>query len=320
MSWQPNCGVAMAKTRAEMTRAARHFFHERDVLEVTTPILSRVTTTDPNVESLTTKTVHGHAFLQTSPEYCMKRLLSAGYPDIYQICPVFRAAESGRHHLPEFTMIEWYRRGFGLHDMMRETVAMIAALLPDRALQNTGFCSYRDVFLDNLDIDPLVCDVEVLASAMGADDRLRAALGSDKDVWLDLVMTDRIAPAFDSHNLTVVFHYPESQAALARTCPDDELVADRFEVYLGPLELANGFVELTDPVEQRRRFMKDRKRRAQAGQAMHDIDEALLAALESGLPSCAGVAVGLERLLMLQVDAADVHDVVTFSPGRPSDD
>lgn len=303
-----------------MTAAARDFFKSRKVLEVTTPILAHATTTDPNIESLSTETVHGPAYLHTSPEYNMKRLLASGYPDIFQIAPVFRHGEAGRHHLPEFTMIEWYRRDFGLHDMMQETAEMIVELLPARALQATRHRTYREVFVDYLGIEPIADSVTALAAATAADEQLRAALGSDRDAWLDFAMTTCIAPAFDTHKLTVVYHYPKSQAALARICPDDERVADRFEVYLGSIELANGFVELTDAGEQRDRFRKDQQRRADAGLPLHDIDEALLAALESGLPPCAGVALGLERLLMLQVNAEHVHDVVTFSPGRKPDD
>ncbi len=316
MTWQPNSGVAAARARAEMTSTCREFFATRQILEVNTPVLSATTVTDPNIESLATGTGSGAAFLQTSPEYFMKRLLASGYPDIYQIGPVFRDAECGRRHLPEFTMIEWYRLGFGLREMMEETVALICALLPRLTLSLVRYCSYQETFLEQIGLDPLTANVDALAEATSADSRLRTALGSDRDAWLSLAITTHIAPAFDRRNLTVIFHYPESQAALARSCPDDRRVADRFEVYLGELELCNGFVELADAQEQQHRFKNDQRLRKAAGRAVHDIDHALLAALQHGLPPCAGVAVGLERLLMLQLEENDINHVVTFTPGQ----
>jgi len=243
----------------------------------------------------------------------MKRLLAAGFGDIYQICKVFRDDEAGRHHLPEFTLVEWYRLDAGLKEMLRETIDFIAGMLQRPAWSDTASVrSYRDTFADYLKIDPHAADIDTLSRHATADAALRASLGDERDAWLDLLLADRIAPQFPLDRLTVVFHYPASQAALARRCPDDAAVADRFEVFCGALELANGFVELRDAGEQRSRFDRDRELRRRSGKPDHRADPEFLAALESGLPACAGVAVGFDRLLMLQQGAPDLAAVTHF--------
>ena len=297
-----------------MLDRVRRFFRAREVLEVTTPALGRHTATDPNIDSLRVAGHNGRAlYLQTSPEAYMKRLLADGYPDIYAMCRVFRGGEAGRLHQPEFTMVEWYRHDFGLNEMISETVAFIADLLGLPALLDAVQLEYGKAFLHSAGVDPFTASMDDLADAADADARLRKSIGRDRDAWLDLLLTTRVSPGFDADRLTVLRHFPRSQAALARSCPEDDKVADRFEVFFGATELANGFVELRDPGEQRRRMLADIEKRHAGGQQPVPVDEPLLAALESGLPACAGVAVGFERLLMIAAGAKDIRDVLTFA-------
>jgi lysyl-tRNA synthetase class 2 len=320
VNWKAASGVAVARRRAGMLERARCFFRSRDVLEVATPALGRYTATDPNIDSLQLADHHGAMlYLQTSPESHMKRLLADGYPDIYGICRVFRGGEAGRWHQPEFTMVEWYRHGFGLDDMIAETVAFVADLLEEPGLLDAEVLEYGAAFRRFADVDPLTAGIDELADAAGADANLRKSLGSDREAWLDLLLATRLAPGFDAGRITVLRHFPASQAALARACPADDRLADRFEVFFGGMELANGFVELRDAAEQRRRMLADlEKRRARAREPL-PVDEPLLAALESGLPECAGVAVGFERLLMIAAGADDIRDVLAFAFEATSD-
>lgn len=304
----------MVRQRNAMLERARSFFRSRDVLEVDTPALGRCTTSDPNIDSLRVAGPGGATlYLQTSPESFMKRLLADGYPDIYEICRVFREGESGRLHQPEFTMVEWYRHGFGLGAMIDETVAFIADLLQQPELADAEWLEYETAFRRFANIEPFAASLDELADAANADASLRESLGDDRDAWLDLLLGTSVAPNFAGERLTVLRHFPVSQAALARACPADGRVADRFEVFHGAVELANGFVELRDANEQRQRMHADLARRRASARRPVPLDEPLLAALESGLPECAGVAVGFERLLMLATGAADIRDVLTFA-------
>jgi lysyl-tRNA synthetase class 2 len=298
-----------------MLMRARNYFDSRDVLAVDTPALSRFATSDPNNDSLVVQSQPGDRyFLNTSPEFGMKRLLADGYPDIYSICRVFRDGESGKRHLPEFTMIEWYRLGFGLETIIEDTANFIAACLDDDTLVRGALrIDYASAFDDIVGIDPLDASFDALADCVDADDHLRREVGTDRDAWLDLILSTIVAPQFERDRLTVLQHYPASQAALARLCPDDAHVADRFEVFFGDMELANGYVELTDAAEQRRRIDDDLARRERLGRRVDPWDRYLIAALEAGLPDCAGVAVGLERLQMVLDGADDIRDVTTFA-------
>ena len=312
--WQPASGPGAAARRARMKQRIRAYFAAAHVLEVDTPVLSPYAVSDPQIESLeiTRCQVSGRPlYLHTSPEFCMKRLLAADYPDIYSMCRVFRDGESGRLHQPEFTMLEWYRLGMGLDEIVADTVGVISAAL-DRDI-DVDSVEYRDAFIAACGLDPFVADIASLAEAAEADDALRAAVGDERDDWLDLVLATRVTPQFAPDHLTVLRHYPASQAALARLCPDDNAVADRFEVVLGPVELANGYVELTDSDEQLRRIEADNVARRRRGRPVRPVDAHLLAALESGLPDCAGVALGLERLLMLFNKTDDIGNVITFT-------
>jgi len=313
LQWRPTSDPDTARRRAAMLARVRAYFDEQDVVAVDTPAVSAFATSDPNIESVA---LHGRSprFLHTSPESAMKCLLAAGYPDIYSICRVFRGAEAGSNHLPEFTLLEWYRRDFQLAGIVADTTALIARCLEQEHLGDSAqVYDYKDVFRDTAGIDVFSADCAALADAVAADAALRRSLGNDRAAWLDWLLVSRIAPTFASDRLTVLQHYPKPQAALARVCPRDARVADRFEVFYGTLELANGYVELSDAKEQRQRFLDDLAIRKHKGQAATPIDELLLAALEHGLPDCAGVAVGFERLQMIHDGAEKISDVVTFT-------
>ena len=314
--WHPAAGPQAAANRAAMLQRIRDYFQAARVLEVDTPALSPFAISDTQIESFEI----GHSavssrplFLHTSPEFCMKRLLAAGYPDIYSICRVFRDGEAGRQHQPEFTMIEWYRLSFELQDIIDDSLRVIRAALATAAPTDARQYDYRELFIDSAGLDPLLTPVHELAAAADVDSQLRETLADDRDDWLDLLLATRVAPGFDSDCLTVVRHYPASQAALARLCPADASVADRFEIFLGATELANGYIELTDALEQRQRIQADNASRERRGRRQRPIDQDLLAALEHGLPACAGVAMGLERLQMLHDNTDDIRDVVTFA-------
>ena len=317
MSWRPSSPVETAKRRARMLAQARDFFTARHVLEVDTPALSRAAVSDPHIESIEARLgLHpGTAYyLHTSPEFCMKRLLCAGYPHIYQICKVYRDREAGPRHQPEFTLVEWYRLDFGLRGIVQETIDFLTTLIEARHLpQPAEELEYRDAFRRLAGVDPVAAPIAALAEACGADDRLIAALDDRRDNWLNLILATRVAPQFQADRLTVLTHYPQSQAALAKLCPEDPSVADRFEIFLGDLELANGFVELQDPAEQAQRIEADQAMRKKAGQTLRARDERFIAALEHGLPPCAGVAVGFDRLLMINEMTDDIRRVQTFA-------
>jgi lysyl-tRNA synthetase class 2 len=314
MNWQPSSSVPVARHRTQMLERARQFFSERNVLEVDTPTLNNATASDPQIRSFRVRIAgQGEFFLQTSPESYMKRLLAAGYPDIYSICRVFRNGEIGRLHQPEFTMIEWYRRGFDLDAIVGETTTLIAELLEQASLRDVLDIEYRDAFTRFAGVDPFTATIDELAAAGGADTSLRDSVGDDRDAWLDLLLSTVVATQFPGNRLAVLRHYPASQAALARICPRDAAVADRFEIFLGSLELANGFIELRDASEQRSRFEADNAARRAADVETVPIDEALVAALDAGLPDCAGVAVGFDRLLMTALGRSDIREVISFA-------
>jgi lysyl-tRNA synthetase class 2 len=298
-----------------MLEAARAFFRERRVMEVETPLAVSATVTDVQIESLA---LGGTAprFLHTSPEYAMKRVLAAGSGDIYQICRVFRAGESGRLHNPEFTMVEWYRLGAELPAIMRETAELTAALLTagGRASGPVESITYAQAFQQHLGCNPLDAtteDLAGLARAQGLADS--SAVAATRDDLLDFLVATRVGPGLGHGRLTCLHHFPASQAALARFDTVDPRTALRFELYAEGIELANGYVELADVREQQRRFAVDLAERGRRGLAQPLIDARLLAALEHGLPPCAGVALGFDRVAMLALGAASIGEVMAFS-------
>lgn len=300
-------------------------------MEVDTPVVINAPVTDVHIHSAEVRfpddvssqqSNAARFFLHTSPEFAMKRLLAAGSGDIYQIAHVVRGLERGRHHNAEFTLIEWYRNGFTLERLMDEVEALARHVLGPAA---EGFTServtYRDAFRNELGLDPLTCPLEQLqAAATPASDPSRPAIeGSPlaaRDELLDLLMATRIGPRLGRQALTFIHRYPSSQAALARLDPVDPKCSLRFELYCEGIELANGFHELASAAEQRARFEHDRADRKRRGLPMHALDERLLAALESGLPDCAGVALGFDRLLMLATGATHIDEVLPFPIDR----
>ncbi len=315
--WRPTATVAALRRRADALRFTREFFASRGVLEVETPAMVNAAVSDINLGSVRTQVPGRDApmFLHTSPEYAMKRLLAAGSGDIYQVCHVYRGAERGRQHNPEFTMLEWYRLGFSLDDLMDEVAALVRGLLG--AELPVEKMSYREAVVRHCGLDPLDAPdsaVQDAAIRLGFDEhRARAAA---RDELLDLVVGAQVGPALGAGNLTFVHRYPASQAALARLDPADPRVALRFELYHRGIELANGYHELSDPNEQRQRFDADQRVRQARGLPVNCIDPNLLAALEAGLPDCAGVALGFDRVLMLAMNAASIDDVLAFPVER----
>jgi len=298
-----------------MLSAARAFFNERGVLEVETPILSAAAVSDPQIESLATQIagLPGRRYLCPSPEYAMKRLLAAGSGDIYQICKVFRDAERGRWHNPEFTMIEWYRVGLDEAALMDEVEALIGRLLaPTRVLGAAERLSYAAALQRHAGVDAFGSSEDELLEAAGRHG-IHCDADLDRDAKLDLLMGLIVGPRLGRSNPCFVCDYPASQAALARLKPGLPQVAARFEMYLDGLELANGFHELVQPREQRARFMHDLALRSERGQVQAPLDENFLAALESGLPDCAGVALGFDRLVAIALGANQLSDAMAFS-------
>jgi lysyl-tRNA synthetase class 2 len=313
--WRPTATHAALMRRAGMLDAAREFFKQRGVTEVETPILSAAAVSDPQIESLATQIagMPGRAYLCPSPEYAMKRLLAAGSGDIYQICKVFRDAEHGRWHNPEFTMIEWYRLGFDDAALMDEVEVLIARLLsPGRTVGPAERLSYSGALQRYAGVDAFrSSDADLLAAAARHGVTCEAQL--DRDAKLDLLMGMIVGPQLGRANPCFICDYPASQAALARLKPGVPRVAARFELYLDGLELANGFHELVQPQEQRARFVQDLALRRERGQVQPPLDENLLAALESGMPECAGVALGFDRLVAIALGAKQLADAMAFS-------
>jgi lysyl-tRNA synthetase class 2 len=302
--------------RAQLYARVRGFFAARGVLEVETPLMSAAGNTEPNIESFATA-FGGHVdagsrerWLRTSPEHAMKRLLAAGVGDCYELGRVFRNGEAGQRHNPEFTMLEWYRVRWDHERLMEEAceVVRLALALVGREVTTVRF-SYRELFRQALGVDPFAAPDEALQAALG-DVRIDPA-GMSRDDWLDLLLTHRVQPAFPADRITLVHDFPATQCALARIRAGDPPVAERFELYLGSSELANGYHELGDAAEQRARFENDNARRRARGQREMPIDERLLGVLGS-MPPCAGVALGIDRLLMSMMGTDAIADAIAF--------
>jgi lysyl-tRNA synthetase class 2 len=309
--------VDALQRRARLYALVRTFFAERGVLEVETPILSAAGNTDPNIESFVTG-FSGHVdagarerWLRTSPEFPLKRLLAAGVGDCYELGRVFRNGEAGGRHNPEFSMLEWYRVGWDHRQLMHETIDLVQAALASVGRRAELLIEgYRQLFLDELGLDPLHADLDALRAPLAGQGIDPAGL--TRDDWLDLLLTHKLQPAFPRDRITVIHDYPASQCALARIRPGDPPLAERFELYLGPYELANGYHELNDAAEQRARFEQDNVRRRERGLREVPPDERLLAVLDA-MPDCAGVALGMERLLMCLAGTDAIADVLAFA-------
>jgi elongation factor P--(R)-beta-lysine ligase len=308
--------IASLQLRARLYALIRTFFAERHVLEVETPILSAAGNTDPNIESFSTA-FSGHVdagarerWLRTSPEFPLKRLLAAGIGDCYELGRVFRNGEAGGRHNPEFSMLEWYRVGWDHRRLMGETIELVeAALAMVGRRAEVLIESYRQLFLDELGIDPLHAPIDELRAPLAEYNIGPEGLG--RDDWLDLLITHKLQPSFSRDRITLIHDYPATQCALARIRPGETPLAERFELYLGRYELANGYHELNDAAEQRRRFERDNALRRHRGLSEVPVDERLLGVL-GALPDCAGVALGVERLLMCLAGTDAIADVLAF--------
>lgn len=320
IDWQPSASIETLRDRARLIAKVRAFFVQRDVLEVETPVLGQGGSTDIHLVSLHTlaRTDKGQRrlWLQTSPEFHMKRLLAAGSGPIYQLARSFRDGEIGSRHNIEFTMLEWYRPGFSLGELIDETTTLVMMLLPSFAGPVVHY-RYRELFHTYLAVDPFTTSLEKLRALASERGQMSAgALANEgRNTCLDLLMSMVIEPQLGQSELSVVLEYPASQAALARRHQDvdGEWVASRFELYLNGIELANGYHELTDAAEQRARFSEDNAERRRLGLPEVDIDGHLLAALEYGMPEGAGVALGIDRLIQLALGKARLEDVLAFS-------
>ncbi len=322
MCWRPAAGLEVLEARARLLRSLRDFFAQRSVLEVETPLLGHSACVDTQIDSFCCTGPDGgrRFYLHSSPELAMKRLLAAGSGSIYQVCKVFRAGEQGRWHNPEFTMLEWYRVGLDYHALAAETEELITFLLrPWRRLEPTVHFSYRELFDHYLELDPLVAGLRQISQRIadcGIDFDLRAC-GSDDlavDTGLQLLQTHVIEPRLERNRLIRVYDFPPNQAALARIRAGTgaQAVAERFEYYLDGVELANGYQELTDADEQRRRFARQQRHRDDLSRPTAPVDQRFLEALACGLPECAGVSVGLDRLLALALRCNSLDEVLAF--------
>jgi lysyl-tRNA synthetase class 2 len=312
VDWRPAASLERIRARALLLGQLRAFFAARNILEVETPLLCSAGVTDPVIEPLVVERgalVQQARYLQTSPEYAMKRLLARDGLAIYQLARAFRDGEAGARHNPEFTLLEWYRPGFDHHALMAEVAELVQHCLGQRPLHKF---SYRELFLNHLQVDPFTASPGELESLVRAHIDVGTMAG-DRDLWLDLLMSHVIEPRLARPGMVFVHDYPASQAALARIVEVDGIaVGQRFELYVDGMELANGYFELLDAGEQRRRFERDNARRREHCQPERPLDERLLAALEHGLPPCSGVALGVDRLLMLATGAGDIREVLAF--------
>lgn len=306
--WKPTATLENLHHRAALYQKIRQFFAQRNVLEVETPLLCRHTVTDPHIESFSVLASPTY-FLQTSPEYAMKRLLAAGSGSIYQITKSFRVGESGHQHNPEFTMLEWYRTGFNHHDLMDEMNLLLQFTLQT---QTADKISYRALFLTYLNVDPLEIKLEALKKLIVENNINMDSDNLDHDTCLQILLSHLIEPKLGIEKPLFLYDFPPSQAALSKIRDDSNPVAERFELYMNGSEIANGFHELTDANEQINRFEKNQMARKKNNQIIPDIDYYFIDALKAGLPNCAGVAVGIDRLLMQYAKTNCIHDVISF--------
>jgi lysyl-tRNA synthetase class 2 len=317
--WRPSADLEVLRLRARMLRETRNYFAEQGVMEVETPALARATVTDVHLASLATRVAGvGDFYLQTSPEYAMKRLLAAGSGDIFQVARVFRDGERGTLHNPEFTIVEWYRMGFDADALMDDVTRLITRLVaPHRPLGPAERQTYRSAVRSIAGVDPLVCSSEQLRACLREHGvALPVPPPQDLDDCLDLLMSTFVGPRLGSGRLTFIHDYPASQAALARVRVEEPRVAERFELYLDGIELANGFHELSNPTEQRERFNRDLVQRRARALPTLPLDERLLAALTAGLPDCSGVAVGFDRVVMAAAGVRGIDQVIAFPADR----
>jgi len=315
-AWEPTAALQTLRQRARILQNIRDFFEDRGVLEVETPLLSQHSVTAPYIQSFKSEYQRADGvtqdyYLQTSPEYAMKRLLVAGAGPIYQVCKSFRNGDQSDIHNPEFTMLEWYRPSFDLEHLMNEMDEFLQFILNCKRADRF---SYAQLFIQYLNINPFECTIDDLKNCAASHHIHVASDTNDftKDSWLEVLMGHLIEPQLGLENPVFIHDFPASQAALARLDPNNPLVAARFEVYMHGMELANGFYELCDATEQRRRFEEDQQQRTALGFNPMSIDERLLAALKQGLPDCSGVALGIDRLMMIFFETKKIKEILSF--------
>ena len=316
--WRPACDLRQLQCRAKMLEKIRLFFKQRKVLEVETPLLCHATGTDPQLDFFSSF-YHSvpdkkEVFLQTSPEFAMKRLLAAGSGSIFQICKAFRNGESGRFHNPEFSILEWYRVDFSLQQLIGETIALLSHVLEKDLAASTKVFSYQQLFEEITGLNALVFCLESYKSYAERNSLTEAVklCENDHSLWLDFIFSHKVQPELGQYPVCIVHNYPAIQASLARINPDDSAIAERFEVFINGMEIANGFHELADSKEQELRFDQENQIRKQKGLATVKKDNYFLDALSAGLPDCSGIALGLDRLLMIITNAGFLKDVISF--------
>jgi len=321
--WQPNCSIELLHLRAQVLAEIRSFFLARSVIEVETPILSYSSGTDPQLDFFTADycsyPLQQTLYLQTSPEFAMKRLLAAGSGSIYQICKAFRNGESGRYHNPEFSMLEWYRVDYNLTQLMDEIADLIAALFKGRyQLKATQRISYQDLFYKITRLDPLVFNYKnYCAYALKSESPEAIELcKTDHNAWLDFIFSHHIQPSLGENTLCMIYGYPACQSSLARINEDNSKVTDRVEIFMNGIELGNGYYELIDAQEQNQRFDEEILHRQQNNRPKIVKNTQLIAALKAGLPECSGMAIGLDRLLMVMTNNNHIEGVIPFSLAR----
>lgn len=313
-NWQPSASIENLLARAKIIAEIRRFFTDRGLLEVETPVLSEFGVTDVHLSTFNTSFISPTAekskalWLSTSPEYHMKRLLAAGSGPIFQLCHVFRNEEAGQYHNPEFTMLEWYRPHFDMYRLINEVDDLLQQILDCKPTESL---SYQFVFQEYVGLDPLSAEkAELVAKAKQY--HLQQAEQEDRDTLLQFLFSTVVEPNIGKENPVAVYHFPATQAALAQISSEDHRVAERFEFYYKGLELANGFHELTDVNEQLHRFEQDNVQRQKMGLPQRQIDKRLLGALQAGVPNCSGIALGVDRLLMIALGANEIHEVMAF--------
>ncbi len=314
IDWRPTASPETLRGRANLLAKLRDYFCESGALEVETPLLSRGGSPELHIESLSVPWAFpdgAPGWLIPSPEFHLKRLIAAGSGDVYSVAHVFRAGEVGRWHNPEFTLVEWYRLAADLPALMGDVETLLAGLLPAAMLERPAErLTYREAVLRFAGVDPFAATLATLRDCAGD------GAENDRDVLLDRIVAERVYPRLGDRRVSLIHDFPASQASLARIRPGNPPVAERVEAIVAGVELVNGFVELADAAEQRRRFEADLERRAANGGGQPPLDENFLAALAAGLPECAGAALGFDRLVMLVLGAEGISEVMAFPQSR----
>lgn len=324
MSWSTTLSWKDAQKKAKVLSKIRRFFEERNVIEVETPLLCDSTVTDVHLDPFITSFDYDkridtskprYKFLQTSPEFCMKRLLASGYQSIYQISKAFRHEAQGRLHNPEFTILEWYRIGFTQRELMEEVSDLLLTIVD---CKQPTFITYQDLFLKYTYIDPLDCSIAELLIYIEENGKISDWLLLEKNIntLLQFIISEFIEPVIDHSVPHFIYDFPVAQASLAKISQSNPKVAERFECFYQGLELVNGFSELTDYQEQLERFINDNRERKQYGFKERNIDAKFINALKSGIPECSGVAMGVDRLLMIALNKQDIEEVISFCIDR----